>query len=63
MSIEELTKAKPKGRPSNKPDSKWLLGLYQSTTATELAKQFNVSRSTLYAWIKEAREELNKSAC
>ncbi len=61
MSTAELIKAKPKGRPSNKPDSTWLLTLYQGATAAELAKQYNVSRSTIFAWIKEAREELSKS--
>lgn len=62
MSIEELTKPKAKGRPSNRPDNTWLLTLYQNTTATELAKQFKVGRSTIYAWIKEAREELTEKA-
>lgn len=62
MSIQELVKPKAKGRPSNRPDNTWLLTLYQNTTATALAEQFKVSRSTIYAWIKEAREELSGQA-
>ena len=58
VNVTDLIKSKAKGRPSKRPDSVWLLTLYQSSTAEQLAKEFKVSRSTIFAWVKEAKEEL-----
>lgn len=58
MSINELVKPKAKGRKSKKPDNTMLLTLYQCQTAKELAEEYGVAESTMYAWIKEAREAL-----
>ena len=60
MTVAQLIAPKKKGRPTapNRPNAEWLLTMYQSATATELAKEYKVSKQTIYTWIREAREEL-----
>ena len=38
-----------------------LLERYESTTQEELAKQYNVSRQTIYRYLRKAKEEVNEN--
>ena len=49
---------KQAGRISKMPESKKLLKMYETMSAGEIAKKYEVATSTVRGWIQKARKEL-----
>lgn len=52
---ERRTIHSPGRKPMNIPDN--LLSIYDEMTTTEMARHFNVSRTTINKWLKIKRKE------
>lgn len=48
------------GRPTKKPSDAQLAIMYQTMTATEIGKEFDVSPNTVRNWIRKVRNEQKK---
>ena len=48
---------KKMGRPSRRPDPEFLITLYETHTATEIGKMYDVSPDTVRSWVSRLRKE------
>lgn len=48
------------GRPTKRPDAQWLMNIYQSYTAQDIADMFDVSVNTVYSWIHRIKKAEGK---
>ena len=48
---------KKNGRPTKRPDTDYLINLYEHYTATEIASMYGVAESTVRSWISRLRKE------
>lgn len=48
---------KKMGRPSKRPAPEFLISLYETYTATEIGKMYDVSPDTVRSWVSRLRKE------